>query len=613
MNDIVAKEKPADGNRAAQNPTAEKSNASIMKRMKAFTKSLLTIAYPALTLLGFIYAYWYYKHFGISFLNHATPFDLLLVAFANANKIGIILSLAFCLALVVVLIFLVVLLCVWAIVLTIAILIVILSFVDVLRATVVVLRRSILAVGAAIVSPFVALARWSVIARSKGTKAAASWWRENADNSDTVMRHLRSLWYLWGRAWQSVKDAKTKLSNASTNFRKTTNSVFKQAMSVLKHGWVFLWNKKAIVFLVSLSAAAVLISVRAGQLDSECVSQKDDSCTFGLGVQEYFRDLYRYGKRSVSLIDIRAKRELPSGNVVIVSTSNIAALEYLPKQQEAAGRKHVRVTIRQNAVTGSEDFPICLTDLGATESAQFLFDFDDDGQRFADDERCQATSVMRNGANAPVVVVVSKDVEPGMPPPAPPPLYPPTVVVVDGTADPANVTVNWLPSCEMTLAAWVGPFAVGENHLAEKDAEGRKKRDCFPEVPSFQVEDGLGKLKEWLQRKESNESKEVRRLILVGRADREPIDNEQYPSNFALAQSRADWVRRTLLEARAKKPHVLSIPGGPATPEVVDRCDRVVEVHMCLESPRPGKESLVEGKTEDQDEQKTDDGGVDGA
>ena len=37
-------------------------------------------------------------------------------------------------------------------------------------------------------------------------------------------------------------------------------------------------------------------------------------------------------------------------------------------------------------------------------------------------------------------------------------------------------------------------------------------------------------------------------MILVGRADREPINNEHYFSNFALAQARANWVREQLQE-----------------------------------------------------------------
>ena len=616
MNDTNAGKKPTDQSLAASERSAAKPVQPRMKRMQVFTQRLLTIAYPFFTLLGFIYAHRYYHQFGIDFLSHATPLDFVLVAFANANKIVIVLLVTLVAVVLMVIASVAILLAAWAIALAVAFVITVLRFGQVLRQAFVVACRYVLAVGAAIVSPFVALARLLAIAysKSRGREAAGSWWPEGPEDDPkdgTVAKYWRRLVYLWSPAHLWAKQACQKLSEESSTFKEKAARRFAKAKSVLTRGIAFLRRNMIVAFLALFATTSVFLAFRAGQLDSECVSENVADCTFGPGIVEYASDLGHYGVHSFSFATVEGQGR-KSGEAVIVSTSNVAALEYLPRQHEGAGRKHVRVTIRQDAGVGRGEFPKCFTDVGATESAQFLFDFDDDRERLAARSDCQ-TVPEKKSPPGPVVVVFSGRGEgeeettdtPGTEPPRPPPSSQLTVVVVEeDVAEPGGVTIRWLPSCDMTLAAWVGPFAVGKNDVGDTEYENGSN-SCFSDragrgIRGFRVQEGLSDLRKSLKEREVNESKEIRRLIFLGRADREPIDNERYPSNFALAQARANWVREQLQELendQSDTVHVLSIPGGPATTEI-DMCDRVVEIHMCL-APAGSPDGGTKGEAAD--------------
>ena len=190
----------------------------------------------------------------------------------------------------------------------------------------------------------------------------------------------------------------------------------------------------------------------------------------------------------------------------------------------------------------------------------------------------------------------------------------PTIVVVAG--DPTRsgrVVADWLPACGMKLVAWVGPFAEAEYTAGDETSEPEELDCCIEgvrrvEVGHSQNGDNAGKLKDWW---EQQEPENIQRLILVGRADREPISNDFHFSNFALAQSRADWVKKQLAvtDVESDGLHVLSIPGGPATPHKVDPCDRVVEIHMCSGPAGMIKTDVETGGVEKQ-EQREAAGGV---
>ena len=160
------------------------------------------------------------------------------------------------------------------------------------------------------------------------------------------------------------------------------------------------------------------------------------------------------------------------------------------------------------------------------------------------------------------------------------------VVVVGDAASPEYVRKDWLRPCDMEFAAWVGPFAEGAHDIGSRP---ENFRGCFKAVR--EVAPNSEDVMTWWREVESGG---VQRLILVGRADREPISNDVHFSNFSLAQSRADWVKEQLSKAGAAKLHVLSIPGGPATPQEVDACDRVVEIHTCS-GPAVVTEAEAEG------------------
>lgn len=521
MNDADIQEGPTE-RRAGNSATPPRTGQPIMRRLQVFTTRLLAIAYPTLTLLGLLYAHWYYDHFDIAFLGHATPLDLLLVAFANADKIAIILGLAIYVSLVAVMALLFVLLCAWSVALVASMLVALLKFGEVLHAALAVVARYVLAALAAIVSPPMALGRLAAIAVTKGRQDAATWWRADSENGGIANVHLRRLMYLWRSASQSAQESRRRLASKSSKFKQAAAALFGKAMGLLGGGLKGIWSHKATIMLASFGLASVFVAVRTGQLDAECVS--GGYCTFGPGVLKY--NVLDY----VNPPKILPKDGQPMGEAVIVPTSNLAALEYLPKHEDTPARRHVRVTIRQDA--GGMSFPMCLTELGSTESAHFSFNFLGDRWRFESDKRCQAASMQ---------------------------------------------------GCDMDLAARVGPFAVGQRDVGEKERDA--ERWCSVAKPSgvpvFPVEPSLGgDLRAWLEAERMSRSREVRRLIFVGRTDRVPIGNERFPSNFVLAQSRADWVREALLEGMGKAPHVLSLPGGPAADDI-DACDRVVEIHMC--------------------------------
>lgn len=177
------------------------------------------------------------------------------------------------------------------------------------------------------------------------------------------------------------------------------------------------------------------------------------------------------------------------------------------------------------------------------------------------------------------------------------------VVVVGDPTYPEHIGEDWLPRCDMKFAAWVGPFAKGAHNVEHEPVEVGA---CFGGVQRLYVgsapegdRSGARELMGWWpdQKREG-----VRRLVLVGRADREPISNDFHFSNFSLAQSRADWVKERL-SAAPEELHVLSIPGGPATPDKVDPCDRIVEIHMCSGPARIAKKDADDGVRESEGRQ----------
>ena len=175
------------------------------------------------------------------------------------------------------------------------------------------------------------------------------------------------------------------------------------------------------------------------------------------------------------------------------------------------------------------------------------------------------------------------------------------VMVVGDPARPEYAGEDWLPRCDMKFAAWVGPFAEGAHDIgSDLDKDG----ECFKTVKRLNVEkypnEGIVGVSQWWRRAESED---VQRLILVGRADREPISNDIHFSNFSLAQSRANWVKEQLSKAGTRELHVLSIPSGPTTPHKVDPCDRVVEIHMCSGPPDIGNTGADNSGANDEDRQ----------
>lgn len=503
----------------------------------AFVTQLLAILYPVGTVLGLVYAHWYYNAFEINFLGHATPLDLLLIALANANKVVIILMVSTFLTVTFVLAFLVALLIAWsttALLITAAILI---RFGKVVVVAVVTIFRYVVAALALVVSVVLYALLLPIIAL-RDRASAARLWSESTDGGEADSSVARWLVHWWRRALRSAKISLEELFQSSTEYRKDALELYKGTGSVIVNGAHFVrgwWGRFSLVVLVTIS---LFVAIRSGQVDSECVLWDKEYCTTRSDHEGYFENLSRYGEKLFAVFKKKEEEEskLAKGRAFVVPTANVATLSYFPSGLNS-GRRHVRVTIRQSAGVGEEKLPKCLTDVGSTESVQFLFDFDNDRAQFAKKEECSPKPGAGGGG------------------------------------------------CEWTSR--IGPFPLGsasldvESDQEEELADCRRRSSCVGKQCSGLP--ALGCLVDDINAK-ADQGLIPAKVRLIGRADSVPISNSSFRSNDGLAQARAEAVWELLRSMGwdwLGEVDVLRLIGGPLSAGDCDVCDRSVDVHIC--------------------------------
>ena len=560
-----------DSGAAQEDPSA--SPAKRLDIAGTFVKQVLVILYPIGTILGLIYAHWYYETFNISFLSHATPLDLLLVALANADKVTFIFGVAIALTIVILAIFRILVLANWGRAVIVAAFVSIAKFSEVLWKAVIVVVLHLYVVIGLLPTSWVALSAVLIVALFKGRTTTASWWKGEAADNHSISARFRMSLYWWMSARScAVHWQKCVLPKALSDWKSDKSQRFCAARKTRKRLNKLLTDNRVVIFLLFLVVVSAFIAVRSGVIDSKCISKENDGGHCALGRSFDFAKSLDYGMELFWLeseggseskdgresggdssgqegdaqnVDVKnddgedgvtrdAKQADALGRAVIVPTANVAALEYL-YDDSVAGRKHVRVTIRQDAE--GRGFSRCLTDIGATDSAQFLFDFNDDKERFAGREECLSELNADGGCERTASIPFSRG-----------------SATLDGKGD--------------------QKMDIAQNCTPRSGCKSRSKRcssfDCLVEVINAKAADGLIPAK----------------LRLIGRADSLPINNGSFRSNDGLAQARAEEVWKRLRSRGWKwldDVDVLRLIGGPLSPFYCDVCDRSVDVHICWE------------------------------
>lgn len=239
-------------------------------------------------------------------------------------------------------------------------------------------------------------------------------------------------------------------------------------------------------------------------------------------------------------------------------------------------RKYVRATVRQDAgMEGPTNLPACLVYIGATETAQFLVEIMDD----------KASALCRQ--LEPRNDKQSKDSSPG-----------PGDCSPRADCEECSPAANCAPckgdsyfwgniergACKSEFTALVGPFTTGSRDQFEQTngTEGSQSSlECGADR-SKQLPITFDKLVERIKvrlKQRGNPSE----ILLIGRTDSQPINNDEFRSNSGLAQARANWVWERL-KSEYQWPddlYVVRTSAGPFVPgKFYASCDRSVEVHI---------------------------------
>ena len=254
---------------------------------------------------------------------------------------------------------------------------------------------------------------------------------------------------------------------------------------------------------------------------------------------------------------ISCDREARPVTIYAVPTANLASLELNECKKEGVDNlKYARANLRQDVSDGAyRATSDCLVYLGATGSMQFLADFRNSDGRLLNEHR----SGQRNN---PVVIVVSGDSGQPSAPVKPLDAHP-FAVVFDARSGAVSAQ-----GCDLDLVAVVGPFQTGTTEMQEP-------KECLVPEPE------RGRRIETVVDIASKDLGNYGTLVLVGRADVRPINNQKYGSNMALARARVKEVADAL-DDHHPSVHVLSISAGPVdSPQGADACSRVVEIYGC--------------------------------
>ena len=580
---------------------------------------LALLGYGLATTVGFIYAKAYYSSFDIDILNYVTPIDLLFISLENIDKVLVVTSFV-PIVLLWVAIGLPVLLFVALAVLTVLAVVAIVYSMILLAFSALIslgigaainaarliiwrfkcLKRALYATS--VEEPFHLAAAYRDARKSVGRLKTIEMDEHIKEAKEIINRIMLRVWNGSGKAWDRLRQ------EYAPRWRRI---YFEQGSWFrFKPLTALTWGPRLVVLglLVFLLCNVGWAAWRTGRVDA-LQMLSDDGENMPAQVVHWFSwfsesTAWQVASPFINYIGQAICPAVPMHEcgeegkfekvkaVYVIPTGNIASLAFSDCVNERGSKGNVRASGRydeRRQETG------CLTYLGATGSMQFFAGEEDDTKDSSEPAK-------------PVVVVVtgpSGVVEEGAQMAAPSTggrgsesgttdgesevaktqvTTRTVVVVVDDPANSERDKGGRQPACDMKLAAWVGPFAVGRHDLGEEQ-DGLM---CFEEgVARFNVAGSSdeGKLKDWWKKQGPND---IQRLVLVGRADREPINDEHYYSNFALAQARANWVREQLEVGRSGAPHVLSVPGGPAS--TFGACDRIVEIHVCSGPPKTDAE-----------------------
>lgn len=580
-----------------------------------------SVVYGLATTVGFFYASAYFGHFGIDILNFVAPIDLLFISLEHIDRVVLIA---------------IVLMPVTLVFLVVGVPTAVLLILSIVMAVVTLAAAVLFSLFALVISLLIALSA-SVYApairlfwlkkafsavhtdRAQRPKKAQAIESKNA-TQDSDVKRTRTL--TLAAAYRSAKSEGHTLLDPKALLVKEANKIlglvpktWAWAISVLETTWSMPKNAKdwlkrsyvgtttvpaseeeidegergspapkgrvrlkpwdelfwpqrftAIGLGLLLLATLIVAATRVGDVDAAILEENAPDCQ--LDVLDWKFDLPCYSGRVIfptmarpasakdGLRQILGPKEVHP--VYSIPNTNLASLEFSNCGGLTGGhsRQYARPHFRHDAGDDARrSTPDCLVYLGATGSIQFLAQLDS-GSR---------TKRKQRGSDQTVVVA-----------------YPPTsgIVIVDN----AGTREVLAGASDCKKVAVVGPFGEGSSTLGECASESCSTSEEFGlcEPYAETALSSMGALKNWIANLEGQRQKRPERLVLVGRVDSLPIYTENYRSNFALAQARADWVREQLASADwAKNAHVMSVPGGPADHENQDPCDRIVEVHMC--------------------------------
>ena len=624
----------------------------MLERISENVRRLLPIGYLFATALGLLYAYQYYAVFDIEFLNFAAPLDLLLVALANADKIVLILALALSMIGFLYIVFTVSALVPALYVVVKAVVLIFLVAAGVLLKAIVLALWLILLILVAVFAPlifmllFVPVVGTFVLAVSFGTLRQLV----SALQSEPKAVHPPVTFDLYRKvlgypfspfsfAWLKTKEVTSDLREAFTDFRSKVKGHVKIGRDSVRRLWAWLLKFLRPSYLIALGVASGTVAMFSGANDAERIVGNEPTCEAEF--MECLADLVEW--RPWKKGDGQGQPEVKA---FIIPTLNVASLEFSPDFGHAKkadngpnatplARKYVRVTIRQEAgVDELTKLPACLVYVGSTENAQFFVQASDDatplpckevetgGEQQSKDSDPTTGKTNDEGAGQPCRQI-------GDSPCAECDECDPAEECVKckgekgdkgdrgkkgdkgdrgpggDKGDKGDRGERGEDACNSELMARVGPFGVGK---ADYDIDGGNKLD-FDENPKCLLDESMVRpidvdsLVDRIAERLNGTSEVLENVLLIGRADSLPINNDSFRSNSGLAQARARWVWEDLKGRLRKRKgqkmpddlHVMQISAGPFSPGWQnDACDRNVEVHMCWR-PNESAEAAAEG------------------
>ena len=560
----------------------------------------LGTAYGLATASGFFYATAYFQHFNIDILDFVTPIDFLLMSLQHIDKL--------------VLLGIVGLPAVFIWVAVILPLVVVLALILLAGSILLLLLITfggfsililIFALAAGFIQRLMSAVYWGVTALTSMTARQAGPDRDSEDDDTKRQQGIRTLIVAYKAAkaqgliaWQPIRpdtyaEITKQMLELANDFRSWAKQRKTDTRNHLVAGWKWLknsyvdektttetgaiegqsdmdkvsgeqqakrrsrvrpwqaldWRPRFLVlcFATLVVGCMVLAAWRIGVVEAQSLDQPDD-CVF-----DVFRGHFGIGCYSWKIVRPFAPRfgagssnsdEENQGSqrrVYGIPMTSLDSLEFsICRTNPKDVREDVRLKLRNLRHDAGnqmhEGLPECLVYIGAAGSMLFLAD---------------------------LPPMVAPPVEPTPPAqPTPPAILQQStmVVVVDGQSE-----IKDLP-CKWSFVALVGLFETGKSDVLEQPA------NCS-DAPRMvnNLEDLLTIL----------DGKVAERVVLVGRTDMMPINNESFRSNVGLGQARADEVKKWLQGRGRMKSSILSIPGGPANPSIENACDRTVEVHMC--------------------------------